>query len=99
MAWRLEVGERLRPFLQTFDPSLKEELIEHMARIADEPLAELRRGRRGDEAPDALVYEYESELIGGLRLRIVFGEVDVGARRLVLTEIAHSIQPPERDRD
>jgi hypothetical protein len=86
VTWQISVAVSARPVLRDLDPSLLEEVTERAAAIADDPLPELRFSG-AEEPPGALVLEYESDVIRDLRVRLIFADLDLGARRIVLIDV------------
>lgn len=96
MAWRIEVAPRVREFFAIVEAPLREELIGHIAGIADAPVPVLRRSRPPLEPTDAWVYQYASEVVPGLRMMVFFAEVDIRAGRMVLVQVSHFMEGEEQ---
>jgi hypothetical protein len=86
VTWRIDVAETARPVLRAMDPSLYLELLEQAASIADHPLP-VMTSPLPEDVGSALVYEYESDVIRDLRVRMLFADVDLGERRIVLINV------------
>ena len=93
MAWRIEVSRAARADILALDPSLRDELIDRVARIADAPIEHLRLPLAFGERPGTLVYEYGSEVIGDLRVRVYFDLPDITSRCIRIVGINHVSDP------
>jgi hypothetical protein len=62
-------------------------MVEKTAEIADDPLSHLRRAYRDDEFAGARVLEYDSDVIHGLRVRLLFDLAAAGRPKLFLMAV------------
>ena len=86
MAWRIEVAPSARPTLAAMDPSLRGELIEQAAFIAEDVLAHVRRASAGDIA-GAFVHEYDSRVLHNTRVQLLFSGLTLDEQRIVLVGV------------
>lgn len=93
MAWRIEVSRAAREDILALDPSLRDELIDRVAQIADAPIEHLRLPYGFGERAGTLVYEYASEVIGDLRVSVYFDLPDITTMCLRIVGISHVSDP------
>lgn len=74
--------------------SLRADLIEHTDHVSENPAALLRRSGPSDNFPNVLVYEYQSDVVPGLRVRLYFQMPDENPR-LLLVAIRDFIGPDD----
>lgn len=84
--WVVEVTPEASQAIAEFDGPLKEELIERVADVAEEPARYLRRSRP-PEMPGLWVYEYGSAVSEGLTVVLLFDRFDARRKRIVLVGI------------
>lgn len=85
MAWRIEVEPVARRAFEVMDASLREEFIERIDGLADNPLQQLRRAWR-HEGPSSHVFEYRSGRAPGFTRLVFFDEPDT--EKMVLRMVA-----------
>ncbi|MEX2218418.1 MAG: hypothetical protein WD749_06615 [Phycisphaerales bacterium] len=97
MTWRIDVAAVCRPALRALDPLLYQEVRERVADIPDDPLPQLRMAS-SEEGPSMLVLDYESDVIHDLRVLLLFADIDLGERRIVLMDV-RTVTPARDDTD
>ena len=78
------------------EPLLQEEIRDHVAKAAENPGSELW------QAPipwpsDRLTLAYDSAVVDGLRIALVFADLDVNAETMTLIAISTAMHPPGGD--
>jgi len=84
--------------MQIIDPLLRAEMVERTAEIADDPRPYLRRPFRDDELSDVLVFEYSSEVIHELWVRLLFADVDPVKQSMALVAVLTTSGEPPHER-
>lgn len=86
--WRIDVTCDAAQGIASLDPTMKEEFIERVSAMAEDPLPALRRSLAGSEPAGMYVFAYRSVVDPELELRLFFAGLDVSERRMTLVAVA-----------
>jgi len=88
------VSPRARQQLSQLDASLRDELINRVAALADDPISCLRRSS-DPLFPGLSVSSYPSDEVPGLVVTMYFDGYHSQPMRLRLVHVSHTARPPE----
>jgi hypothetical protein len=93
--WRVDVTPAARGMIESLDSGLREELIARVSEFAERPMELLRRSVRDLEPDDSLTFDFQSELVAGLRFSLFFRDLDPRTRSMTLIGVGHVAEAEE----
>lgn len=93
--WRIDVTCDAAQGIAALDPTMKEEFIDRVSAMAEDPLPVLRRSLLGSEPAGMYVFVYRSMVDPELEFRLFLAELDFSEHRMTLVALARMMGEQE----
>lgn len=92
--WQVDVTPTARQSIDQLDEGLRLELIEQVWQVAEAPATRLHRSQP-PENPELWAYEYRSDVLDGLRVRLLFHRLDFRRQCMTLVAVGRFTDPDD----